>query len=763
MGNRSDPIPASWKLSQWRRAPVAVALIAVVLAGLVTAGASERRGPEIIGLIIFLLDLVGAAYSWRAARTSPSGPAPWRLIGAGRVASAVSGIFLACGGFSSTTAWWNAAELARMLMFLLISAGVFTSILRQFTGRSRTALLAELSTVLAAGFMAIWYFVIEPVLAHQSLATVRIATIGWPLGDVLLLVAVASIVLGGAVTRFATPITVFAVSLALYLAADLAWMVNSTDGKPFTHDLRVLAGFTIASLFMTVAPVLTVARSGLPYTVRTSRPPLWATYLPMAAMLAGCLIMAVVTVLEGQLLPWGGLVCGLTAMTGAAAWRQLIFVGHSRDQLTTDALTGLANRSGLDEALDRAAGRGEPAALLLIDLDGFKLVNDAYGHASGDVFLAHVGRQLRAAVRDVDVCARIGGDEFAVLLAGTGHVNDAIAAAQRILATAAAHPAGIDNDLVPVRASIGIATARPGYDSKTLLRQADTAMYHIKRAGSHRYARYETSMIDQRADDAVLAEDLQHALPRGELHVVYQPQVDLVTGRPIAAEALLRWQHPTRGAISPVRFIPVAERSGAINDIGLWVLEQSLVQLAALPDPPAGGEPMHISVNLSPRQLREPTIVHDILAVLDRVGGDPRHLVLEVTESALVDETGGIAALRALREHGIRIAIDDFGTGYSSLQYLTRLPVDILKIDRSFVAELDNTPEGSAVAGAVIRLSQVLHLSTVAEGIETEQQAAELRELGCDIAQGYLFAKPLSPADFADFLTAAALPEASGF
>ncbi|WP_436528526.1 putative bifunctional diguanylate cyclase/phosphodiesterase [Actinoplanes sp. HUAS TT8] len=739
---------------QWRRAPVAAVLTGLVLAGLVAASAGGRGSLEFIGLIVLISDLAGAVYSWLAARTSPSGLAPWRLVAAGRATSAVSIICLACGGLGRSTPWWDAGAVARMLMFVLLAAGVLTSITRRFSGRARAALLAELLTVLAAGFMAIWCFVIAPVLSQSSPETPGIVTIGWPLGDVLLLAAVTAVVLSGAVTRFAAPVTVLATSLALYLVADLIWIANSNDGKPFTQDLRVLSALTLASLLMTVAPIVTTTRARAPYSARTSRPPAWATHLPMAAMLAGCLLLAIATVRQDKPLPWGGLIFGLTVMTCAAAWRQLIFVRQSRDQLTTDTLTGLANRAGLDEALDRTAKRASPVTLLLIDLDGFKAVNDAYGHAAGDTFLTHVGQQLRSAVRSVDVCARIGGDEFAVLLADTGHINDAIAAAQRILAIAAEHPVQVDDDLVAVRASVGIATAEPGSDPKTLLRHADTAMYHSKRAGSHSYAYYEPSMIDHRADDAVLAEDLQHALQRNELHVLYQPQIDLTTGRPIAAEALIRWQHPTRGLVPPIRFIPVAERSGIITDIGLWVLEQALTHLAALPQPAGSGRLPHISVNLSPRQLREPTIVHDILTVLDRTGADPSRLVLEVTESALVDETGAISALRPLREHGIQIAIDDFGTGYSSLQYLTRLPVDILKIDRSFVAELNNTPEGSAVAEAVIRLSQVLHLTTVAEGIETEQQATELRALGCNTGQGYLYATPLTSTDHAAFFTA---------
>jgi EAL domain-containing protein (putative c-di-GMP-specific phosphodiesterase class I) len=306
---------------------------------------------------------------------------------------------------------------------------------------------------------------------------------------------------------------------------------------------------------------------------------------------------------------------------------------------------------------------------------------------------------------------------------------------------------------VPIRASIGIAPGHPQDTTKELIRRADIAMYQAKRAGAHGWSMHDPAMVDRRAEDASLADDLEGAVGRGELNVLYQPMVDLTTGDPIACEALIRWQHPVHGTVSPVRFIPIAERTGAITAIGLFVLEQACAQLAQWRSRMGDGRHLHVSVNLSPRQLQEPTLVHDVLAVLRRTGLAPEHLVLEVTESAIVDEKTGIAALQALRSHGIRIAIDDFGTGYSSLHYLTRLPVDILKVDRAFVAELNGTAEGSAITEAVIRLSQVLHLATVAEGIETPEQAAELLALGCDTGQGYLYAKPLPAEELDDRMT----------
>ena len=401
-----------------------------------------------------------------------------------------------------------------------------------------------------------------------------------------------------------------------------------------------------------------------------------------------------------------------------------------------DPLTGLANRAALDTRLAAAVAGGERIGVLLIDLDGFKPINDGYGHAAGDQVLTEFSRLLGSTTRTGDVVARIGGDEFVVVLAEIAGPDDAVAAAQRILTAATAQPVRLGEDTLPVRASIGVTTSRPDDSPQELQRRADVAMYHAKRAGTHRLAVHDASMTDRRAADAALSEDVAVALERGELHLVYQPIVDLADGRPIAAETLLRWQHPRLGPIPPDRFIPVAERNGAINAIGLWVLDQACRQAVTW-------DARYVSVNVSPRQLREPTIVQDILATLARTTLPPERLVLEVTESAIVDENAGIPALRALHSYGIKIAIDDFGTGYSSLRYLTRMPVDILKIDRAFVSELNGTPEGAAVTEAVIRLSQVLHLATIAEGIETPEQAAELRALGCTRGQGYLFAAPL--------------------
>ncbi|GIM71289.1 bifunctional diguanylate cyclase/phosphodiesterase [Winogradskya consettensis] len=673
----------------------------------------------VLGGLLLVLDVAGAGYGFLASRQSPFTRMPWRLMAAGRAASAVGAITIILSERVGGAAFWWSGTTGHLAMYVLLAGGVLYGAIRQYTGRDRVALLAELTTVVAAGVMLTWYITVVPLLGRQPPARDLAYILGSHVGDLLLLAAIASMLLRGAVTRYALPITVNAVGLAAYLASDLAWS---------------LSGVVAASLLLTLAPMISV---GKPAHAARLNPPAWAVYLPVSAIFLACGLLIAVVALEGEVLRWGGIVAGLIMMAAAMAVRQIIYMRVSGDLIVSDPLTGLANRVGLEHRTARAVRHRESMALLLIDLDGFKLINDAYGHAAGDTVLIHFAGELRDAVRAGDLAARIGGDEFAVLLPGVTDAGRARAVAERILAVAAAHPVAIGDDLVPVRASIGVAVATDGEALQEVTRRADVAMYHSKRAGSHGCVVHDPSLTDPRADDALLSDDLDHALDRGELHVLYQPIVTLADARPVAAEALLRWQHPTRGRIPPDRFIPIAERSGAIARIGLWVLAE------------AAAQPFPASVNISPRQLREPTVVHDILAVLHRTGRDPRDLILEITESAIVDGEAVIDALRSLRTHGIRIAIDDFGTGYSSLQYLTRLPVDILKIDRSFVAELNGTPGGAAVTEAIIHLAGALTLTTVAEGIETAAQAAELQSLGCDKGQGYLYAEPLPAADVA--------------
>jgi diguanylate cyclase (GGDEF)-like protein/PAS domain S-box-containing protein len=426
-----------------------------------------------------------------------------------------------------------------------------------------------------------------------------------------------------------------------------------------------------------------------------------------------------------------------------AAQERLIHSAHH------DPLTGLANRAAFLHALEQSLldeqSDGRTPAVLFMDLDGFKRVNDTHGHQCGDALIVAVAAMLRRSVLGSDVVGRLGGDEFGVVLTGVASPDDAVTVAKRIL-TEMEPPVHIGGQELYARASIGVAVAESGTtDADELLHHADIAMYSAKRHPTHHLQLYVDGMQDP-ADDAVALDDeLRQAAGNGELRLHYQPIVALDGADLIGFEALMRWQHPTRGLLAPADFIPLAEQTGTIDELGAWALEHAGRQVLLWQQRLPAGRRLELTVNLSPHQLERPDLVTEVLTILQDTGYDPADLVLEVTETALVKDESAIPTLIALRAEGIRIALDDFGTGYSSLRYLTRLPVDILKIDRCFVAQLNGTDSASAVTQAVIRLAQVLHLDTVAEGIEKPAQLTELILLGCHSGQGYHFARPMEP------------------
>lgn len=425
---------------------------------------------------------------------------------------------------------------------------------------------------------------------------------------------------------------------------------------------------------------------------------------------------------------------------------------NDRDRLvyeaTHDALTGLVNRATfwrlLEESTDAAGADGgaRQVAVLYLDLDGFKQVNDTMGHEAGDVLLVQFGALLRRCARDAVAAARLGGDEFAVLLTGVRGGDPAIAVARRIL-TELARPFRVAGKPVYVRASIGIAVARGRADSASLtLHRADVAMYHAKRYGRDGWQLYADGLADYARGSAALEVDLRTAVRGGQLHLWYQPIVALDSGVLSGLEALVRWEHPTRGRLLPTEFVPLAEACGMIGELDQWVLETACAQVVGWQQRLRPGRRLSLNVNLSPRELEHDSLADRVLSTLRRTGFDPADLVLEVTEGALVGESA-VPRLAALGEHGIRIAVDDFGIGYSSLRYLSRLPVDIVKLDRCFVAELNGTKEGAAVAEAVVRLGEVLKLETVVEGVENSAQVEELLLLGYRTGQGHHFSQPL--------------------
>jgi diguanylate cyclase (GGDEF)-like protein len=441
-------------------------------------------------------------------------------------------------------------------------------------------------------------------------------------------------------------------------------------------------------------------------------------------------------------------------ITFAVAARQLLAARENYRLIITDNLTGLANRARLRIAMTRAAQRsrhtGRPMAMMVIDLDGFKQVNDGYGHEAGDAMLVTFAGVLRRTVRALDTPARLGGDEFAAVLTDVGE-EDAVAVAQRILAEAA-RPSPIGGTQLPIRGSIGIAVHDPSagepLDIDQLLHRADLAMYSAKRLGAHGWQVFRPD-----GGQADVVPDLFRAIQTDAIEVEYQPVVDLASGDLVGVEASARWTHPAHGPIDPERLVKLAEEVGAIHALGSCVLRRAVRQVRDWQDRQPAGRELRLSVNVSALQLTRPDLPSDVFAVLDEVGFDPRHLVIEITESAVVDNAGAIGNLATLRTRGIRIALDDFGTGYSSLRLLRDLPVDTLKLDRCFVADLDSDGhgKGSRIAEAMIRLAQTMELETVAAGIEQPAEAIELALLGCAAGQGHHFAGPLT-ADAMDQL-----------
>ncbi|MDO8990294.1 MAG: EAL domain-containing protein [Sideroxyarcus sp.] len=421
-----------------------------------------------------------------------------------------------------------------------------------------------------------------------------------------------------------------------------------------------------------------------------------------------------------------------------------------------DALTGLPNRAQLDDRLKyaiRMAKRGnEHIALLFIDLDRFKDVNDTLGHSVGDAVLIQLAARLAKALREEDVVSRLGGDEFIVMLPDTD-VRGVTLVVQKLL-DVIAQPYKVEQFDLSLTASVGIALfPEDGEHLEALSRSADTAMYRAKQEGRNCYRFFTPEMQASSARNLKLVNDLRHALERGQLHVVYQPQMSIPDERVIGAEALLRWQHPEFGAVTPTEFIPVAEDSGLIQSIGEWVMRQAVQQLKAWME--AGIEPMIMAVNLSAVQFRHPNLPDMVTRILEEEGLPPEYLELELTEGvAMYDPQGVIAVMNNLHECGIRMSIDDFGTGYSSLSYLKKFKVYKLKIDQSFVRDISTDPEDKAIVCTVINIAKTLGLKTIAEGVETAGQLAFLREQGCDEVQGYFYSKPLSAEQFEAFVRA---------
>jgi len=530
-------------------------------------------------------------------------------------------------------------------------------------------------------------------------------------------------------------------ALAAHLGADAAGQANALAlvGAALTLGIGDIATAPLVLSPMGAGPPLRVIAT----VARDAAPMEGAQYL---VGLLGALAAARDSWAVGLLV----VPTALVYLTARALGRAEAAARALEHQATHDALTALPNRAlfqgRLEQALAGAARGGDAVAVLFLDLDRFKVVNDSLGHAAGDDLLVAVAGRLAGCVRGGDTVARLGGDEFAVLLAGLGVGREATRTAERIIRALDA-PFRLGGHDVVTATSIGIAVGGTGHAAVDLLRDADVALYRAKARGRGRYAVFDATMNARALERLELEADLRRALRRGEFEVYYQPKVDLATGRLAGLEALVRWRHPVRGVVGPGTFIPLAEETGLIQPLGQWVLEEACRQARRWGEAAGGGPAVVVSVNLSARQFAQPALVEDVARALEAGGADPRQVQLEITEGvAMGNAEATVEILRRLKGLGVGLAIDDFGTGYSSLAYLKRFPVDALKIDRAFVTGLRRETADSSIVGAVVGLGRALRLAVVAEGVETAEEAAQLCELGCALGQGYHFARPLPRA-----------------
>jgi diguanylate cyclase len=656
---------------------------------------------------------------------------------AGRVAAAegqVARWWLAGGSVAMGVGIWSTHFLG-MLAFRMPMHTCYDPAITGFS----------LLIAIAASAFALW------VVCQTGLSWMRLS-----FGAVLLGSGVCAMHYSGMAAMRMTPeiqyvpsLLILSVVIAIAASATGLWIAFYLRHHPSRFGLHkvaaaVVLGAAIAGMHYTGMAAMRFPANGVSRMANAGITPEWTALLTIVFGLAVLSIALITSVFDSRLESR----TAVLATSLAEAHRELQFLALH------DSLTKLPNRVMLADRLDREIQKARRDksrfSVLLLDLDGFKEVNDAFGHATGDLLLVELAARIRSSIRSHDTLARMGGDEF-VLLADAVEPADAAMLADKLL-TAIRNAFMIEGNELRVTGSVGIAVySGKEREEDELLKNADAAMYRAKASGRNCYCFFETSMNKDAHDHLQMISDLRLAQSRQELALHYQPKFDAETGNLIGAEALLRWNHPTRGSLPPDQFIPLAEKSGLIVPLGIWVLNEACRQMSEWHA--AGHRQWTISVNLSAVQFTHLGLVNMVRGALEQHALEPRFLTLEITEStAMRDADAGMVILEQLDAMGVRISIDDFGTGYSSLLYLKRLPVSELKIDRGFVRDLPQDTEDSAIVGAIVALGRTLNLEIVAEGVETNEQREFLTRLGCNVLQGFLLGRPM-PADH--FLQAA--------
>ncbi|EXG82896.1 diguanylate cyclase (GGDEF) domain-containing protein [Cryptosporangium arvum DSM 44712] len=732
------------------------ALTGAAAAGLLVVGFGPEplRGP--VGLAGVLVGL--AALGFGTARVArPGDRAPWQHM-------CVAGLLFLTGIAIRIIVPETAVSPPTPMAMIpnvvvipgyLMSAYAFAGLLRRRRADEDDPAWVDAVLVGVASALLAWTYLVQPSIERTGLPLIQLANSFFPVIDVVLVVLVAQLALAGGVR--APTLWLLIVGSASLFGGDFLYSVR--DG-----NLADLPAHYVDALY--TAAFLLFGAATLHPSMRTLTEPQQIVVRDLSR--ARTVVIAVVLLIPIGVMtaePVGGaldrwvraVLCSLIVL---ALLFRVVRSNNSRARAedairrraTHDALTDLPNRELLSETIatwgDRAVADGQEISLLFIDLDRFKMINDHWGHRVGDELLCAVAGRLSANLRGTDLVCRTGGDEFVVVLAGPSARTLAEATAGRVL-DLFSRPFLLSVGEVVTSASIGVASAVSGAEALELIRDADTAMYEAKATGRNTYARFDTRMRDDVRDRMTLEQELRGALERGELYPTYQPIVDLSTGELDGYETLMRWRHPTLGLISPLRFVPIAEETGLIVDAGAWLLREAATQLATWrAERGPGDRPLHISVNISVRQLRDRELVAIVRDVLDETGLPPDALWLEITESGVMEDLEtALATLDELRGLGVTLAVDDFGTGYSSLSYLNRLPVGIVKLDRSFVSEVGEQGANESIVRAVLAMAGALDLKVVAEGVETDVQRDWLRDQGCDLGQGWLYGKPVPASE----------------
>ncbi len=730
---------------------------------------------------LFFFPVTGASAwaAWRASKRCAASPrlqSGWRFLALAALSGFGAEVAQTIYEVEGKRPYPSVADV----LFLLFYAFMLWGLLRFAVGRrtvaERVRLGLDLAVVAVGSSAVVLYVVLGPTAVAGSPSVVQgVFSIAYPVGDMVLLIGLASVLLRQATRSARRPLQFIAVGLALYVVGDLIYgyiTLHSVyhGGDPVdTFYMVAIALFAVAA-----AAQQTATAAATEPREATRRRATWAPYTASAVGFG----LLIVTERHNAFFPNLALAITAVLLAGLVSVRQFLAQhdllrtqGQLSHQSLHDALTGAPNRVLVldrgEQILARSRRLGVPATALFMDIDGFKQINERYGHKGGDEVLQRVAARLRSVLREGDTVGRLGGDEFVMLLDCVARDVSPELIAERILAVVR-QPIELSmpgRSPVSVTVSIGIATTRAA-SAGDLLQDADLALYEAKAAGKDGYVLFESAMQVEAQDQIDLESDLADALAANQFFLVYQPILDLGTEQVVGVEALLRWRHPTRGVIAPDVFIPIAEANGLIVPIGRWVLGQACAQAATWH---RHGYALDISANVSARQLERDAFVTEVRTALDESGLDPATLILEITETVLMRRPDATAQLlRKVSDLGVRIAVDDFGTGYSSLAYLRRFSVDSLKIDRSFTKGLETATDANAhfpadalndgaflhglaraneaqtLMHTLIQLGKALGIRTLAEGVEQPGQVRQLQHEGCDLAQGFLFARPLT-------------------